>query len=320
MSLNMSVTRITLDIRNIENQLSFAVKQNDTARRIIISLTDGGKPYTIERGSYAVFSGETSGHKYISEGCQIAGNEIIYDFTPATAATVGCVECDVTLFGSTGEVIASPCFTMNVYESKMSEYADEVIASDDFNTLKMLITNAVVATESAAEATESAVEAVKNIEQTLENGKQQGLIPFVGENGNWWVGTTDTGVSASGGESGGGTTYQDCSDVMSFDWMGAVKSALGVTDLGYDSNKVYNGELFLIFSDYCAYLPGNMEYLTRARLDFSVKYIGSGQHTLTLITTNNGKTVTCSFYSVPQDDGSYQFVLSRPYINFYEVT
>lgn len=120
--------------------------------------------------------------------------------------------------------------------------------------------------------------------------------------------------------SSGGKTYADCSDIMSFDWMGAIKNALGVTALGSDSSKVYSGELFLIFSDCAAYLPGSTEYLSRARLDFTVKYLGMGQHTLTLITTYNGKICTWSVDSSLQDDGSYQFVLSRPYIIFNEVT
>lgn len=29
-----------------------------------------------------------------------------------------------------------------------------------------------------------------------------GETPFIGENGNWWIGDTDTGVSATGGGSG----------------------------------------------------------------------------------------------------------------------
>ena len=33
---------------------------------------------------------------------------------------------------------------------------------------------------------------------------QDGKTPFIGENGNWWIGDTDTGVSATGskGEDG----------------------------------------------------------------------------------------------------------------------
>ena len=34
--------------------------------------------------------------------------------------------------------------------------------------------------------------------QASENKGADGLTPYIGANGNWWIGTTDTGVSASG--------------------------------------------------------------------------------------------------------------------------
>ena len=47
--------------------------------------------------------------------------------------------------------------------------------------------------------------------ELIEQGPQgdPGLTPFIGENGNWWIGDTDTGVKAAGtdGEDGDdGTT------------------------------------------------------------------------------------------------------------------
>ena len=44
---------------------------------------------------------------------------------------------------------------------------------------------------------------------TVKNGKtgksgNDGTTPFIGENGNWWIGETDTGVSAGGSGSSGG--------------------------------------------------------------------------------------------------------------------
>lgn len=37
-----------------------------------------------------------------------------------------------------------------------------------------------------------------------------GLTPFIGSNGNWWIGDTDTGVKASGeGGTGGGSSYKE---------------------------------------------------------------------------------------------------------------
>jgi hypothetical protein len=175
----------------------------------------------------------------------------------------------------------------------------------------------VAATESAAEATTSAVEAVKNIEQTLENGKQQGLIPFVGENGNWWIGTTDTGVSA-GGSSGGGSqpTYLQVSSVMEFDWYGAIANALGVSSLPYDD--INSGELLLNFDNYICSAPDSSgNYIRKTKLYFTIVYAGQGTHSLTLSINFKGKLYIAESYSELQTDSTYKFIFSRPYISFY---
>ena len=67
--MNLSVYRMTLDIRDMDSQLSFSVKQNDTMRRLIISLTDHCKPYSLPEGCYAVFTAKTSKKTVVSEGC-----------------------------------------------------------------------------------------------------------------------------------------------------------------------------------------------------------------------------------------------------------
>ena len=49
---------------------------------------------------------------------------------------------------------------------------------------------------------------------TLLNGKDgkdgnDGLTPHIGDNGNWWIGDTDTGVKASGSSEGGGSSPKE---------------------------------------------------------------------------------------------------------------
>lgn len=139
MLLPQSVIRITLDVRDLEKQLSFSVKQSDSVRRIIVNLTDKGKPYLIGVGCYAVFSATTSKNTVISNGCQIKNHEIIYDLSESDTAVVGIMDAEITLFGKDDEVITAPSFTINVYKSKIGEYAGEVVASDDYSTLKALI-------------------------------------------------------------------------------------------------------------------------------------------------------------------------------------
>ena len=46
---------------------------------------------------------------------------------------------------------------------------------------------------------DNAMPAVTSVTLRLPQGTD-GLTPFIGENGNWWIGATDTGTSASGAE------------------------------------------------------------------------------------------------------------------------
>lgn len=139
MLLPQSVIRIVLDVREVEKQVSFTVTQSDTVRRLIINLCDKGKPYVIGKGCYAVFSAITSKGVGIARSCKIEGNEIIYDLMAADVATVGRMDCDITLFGASGESITSPGFLINVYKSKMVAQSGEIVASEDFTALQGLI-------------------------------------------------------------------------------------------------------------------------------------------------------------------------------------
>lgn len=83
-----------------------------------------------------------------------------------------------------------------------------------------------------------------------------GLTPFIGSNGNWWIGETDTGVSASGsgtGGTGGGSSYKQVellSEPVSYALNVAINKELALLDdvtnydeivfnycLDYDSGK-----------------------------------------------------------------------------------
>lgn len=46
---------------------------------------------------------------------------------------------------------------------------------------------------------------LKQLAKNGGSGGEPGLTPFIGPNGNWWIGTTDTGVMAEGvpGDSAG---------------------------------------------------------------------------------------------------------------------
>lgn len=125
--MNNSTYRFTLDLQKHQSQMSIAVFQYDTAVRLHISLTDGGKPYLIADGSYAVLYGKRADGKALAHDCQIQGNtEIIYDFEDTTACVAGAVDCQIKLYGTDQKLITAPKFMIAVDERVVSD--DDIIA------------------------------------------------------------------------------------------------------------------------------------------------------------------------------------------------
>ncbi len=129
--MNYSKFSITLDVHSTLSQVSIPVPQNDTARRLYVSLTDGGKPFYIKDGCRAVLAASKSDGKYIVNDCIIERNQTIrYDFTEQTTAAIGKIDCTIKLYGGNNELLTSPRFTIVVYEGTVQE----VILSDNEQT------------------------------------------------------------------------------------------------------------------------------------------------------------------------------------------
>lgn len=121
--MNNSTYRFTLDLQKHQSQMAIAVFQFDTAVSLYISLTDGGKPYRIEDGSYAILFGKRPDGEAIAHNCSIHGNtEIVYEFEDTTACIAGIVDCQIRLFGANEKLITAPKFNIAV---------DERVVGDD---------------------------------------------------------------------------------------------------------------------------------------------------------------------------------------------
>ena len=177
--MNIIYKKISLDIHNIASQLTLAVKKGDTARGLIITLTENGKVYNIPDYCYATFSAKKSDGTFVSSGCTIKDNKIIYDFSesPQLTKVPGRVDCEASLFSKDEAQITSPLFTLYVYRTIKDEYEEEIASSDEFKTLDKLISETTevleeskVALEESKEATSAAKESVTYIEAT-DDGK-----------------------------------------------------------------------------------------------------------------------------------------------------
>lgn len=156
--MNISKTRISLDVRDMESQLSVSAKQGDTSRELIVSLVDHCKPYNICEDCYATFTARKEDNTYIHDSCVIQNNQIIYDFSAQLTAAIGIVLCEITLYDNNDEIITSPRFTLYVYQAVLSETSNTIVSSDSFTVLNNLILDANEAIKNANEAAANVVD------------------------------------------------------------------------------------------------------------------------------------------------------------------
>ena len=138
--MDQTIFRATLDIHDIYSKFTISIKKGDTSGKLIITLTENGKPYQITEDCYAVFVGAKSNGSILHNGCTVHKNTIIYDFTKETTSTVGKIDCEVVLYGEHGQEIISPRFTIKVFDTVYSE--ELVEASNEFTSLSQLISTA----------------------------------------------------------------------------------------------------------------------------------------------------------------------------------
>lgn len=128
--MNYSIYRFTLDVQSNVSQVSLPVKLNDTSRQLLISLTDGGEPYHISKGSLAMFSYKKAEPNEDGEyesgvlDCTIEDNftTIRFDFDhyPQVTSVAGVVDCEIWLYGPNGRRLSTPRFILVVDERVMS--------------------------------------------------------------------------------------------------------------------------------------------------------------------------------------------------------
>lgn len=187
--MSSSIYRFTLDLHSTQSQVSLPVTLGDTARVFLISLSDGGLPFTIEEGSLAMLSVKRPNETKFETFCAIEnGTTIKYDFeqNTNTAIVAGITECAITLYDPENKKIASPRFTMIVSET--------VANFDDITEEEKTIIDQIVEAEAGRVAAENERVAAENIRKdALKNIKTESIVIGAGEAAQYSIagGTTD---------------------------------------------------------------------------------------------------------------------------------
>lgn len=163
--------RIKLNLMKTGLQGQVNVKKADTdSRKVCIYLSYAAKPLDLNDVVSAVLRAEKPDGKVMFNNCTVCEDRLEYIITTQTIASIGTVTCEITLTSESGQVLVTPRFEIIVSETIYSD--NEIESTDEYTAL----------TETLKKAA----------------SLKDGITPTIGENGNWYLGETDTGKPSRG--------------------------------------------------------------------------------------------------------------------------
>lgn len=136
--MERALTYITLDVQKIDSGQLIKAKRGDSARRLVVSLTNRGRPYIPGEGVTAVFyERKPDGNPCFNEA-QIDGCTVTYDFTGQTTNVVGLAACEIRLYDAGGQLLTSPRFEMLVDATEYQE-GDVPDSSPEYTALTEMV-------------------------------------------------------------------------------------------------------------------------------------------------------------------------------------
>lgn len=194
--MEKQVYRKSLDLQKSGAQWSIDVKLNDVnSRRIVISLTDGGKAFILGGDMIATIYGKKTDGNVIYKDCSIENGMAIVDVEKQLITAAGTVECELRIYDSNAagaQLLTTPRFSIEVYDVLSDE--NRITSTSDYSALAS-------ETVKSQEATKRANDISEMLETRLANGELKGEKGDTGPQGE--QGTKgDTGPQGEQGPKG----------------------------------------------------------------------------------------------------------------------
>lgn len=167
--MEKQVYRKSLDLQKNGAQWSIDVKQNDVnSRRIVISLTDGGKAFILGGDMIATIYGRKTDGNVIYKDCSIENGMAIVDVEKQLITAAGTVECELRIYDSNAagaQLLTTPRFNIEVYDVLSDE--NRITSTSDYSALAS-------ETVKSQEATKRANDISEMLKTKLANGELKG--------------------------------------------------------------------------------------------------------------------------------------------------
>lgn len=166
--MNSSKYIFTLDLRSVQSQITLPVTQGDTNRTLLVSFSDGAKPYVLGENCVAMMSIVRPTGTKVQEVCIVeeGGACVIYHFSDHTCVVPGLHNCQMVLYNSEGKQIASPKFSIDA-SPRLVDGDEVVLPDDDVASVDEMFRN-----EAARQAAELKREAAENARETAEKQRE----------------------------------------------------------------------------------------------------------------------------------------------------
>lgn len=167
--MNKQCYRKSLDLQKNGVQWSVDIKKNDVnSRKIVISLTDGGKTFNLDENMIVTVYAKKPDENIIYSNCKIESGLVIYELTKQCISAEGTVNCELRIYSensSGAQLLTSPRFSIEVYGVLSNE--EHLVSTNEYSAL-------TEATLKAQEATSKANDITDEITQKLESGELKG--------------------------------------------------------------------------------------------------------------------------------------------------
>lgn len=224
--------RIKLNLMKTGLQGQVNVKKADTdSRKVCIYLSYAAKPFDLNDVVSAVLRAEKPDGKVMFNSCTVCEDRLEYIITTQTIAATGTVTCEITLTSNSGQILVTPRFEIIVADVIYSD--SEIESTNEYTALEKAIKKASALKDGTTFTPSVSDEGVLswsnsdgkdnpvavNIKGPKgdsgakgdkgEPGKDgtdgstgaagaDGVTPHIGDNGNWFIGNTDTGKPSRG--------------------------------------------------------------------------------------------------------------------------
>lgn len=132
------IHRLALDLERPGSSTCLTVRRGDSARTLVVTLSQGGRPYRISDGVTPVFYARKSDGVPLFNHCTVEQNTIRYDFTGQTTNVVGPAECEIKLYGPDMELLTSAPFDLMI-EDTIQQEGDIPDSSPEYTALTELV-------------------------------------------------------------------------------------------------------------------------------------------------------------------------------------